>query len=94
MKHNIFLTAMLAMAIGLSSCSDDEDESCSADEDICTVVVTVCCTSETECKYQVGDEEYDSFEEASKDSECTASKAPVDVENGLKALAIRAKANF
>lgn len=88
---------LMLSAFYLVSCGED-DETCEKDEDICTVVVTVCCTSESECTYQVGDKEYDTFEEASQDSECAATSAPNNepsrVMESLKALTARAKANL
>lgn len=92
-------TLVVLTAFMLGACSDDDDETCERDDDICTVTVTVCCTSETECKYQVGDQEYDTFEEAVQDSECTtASKAPDNgkssIVQGFQNLTAKAKANL
>ncbi|MEO9850468.1 MAG: hypothetical protein ABJH72_05170 [Reichenbachiella sp.] len=99
MKYNIALYATLTFAaFSLGSCSDDDEATCANDKDICTVEVTVCCTSETECTYLVGDTEYATLEEANQSTECTASKAPGDqkgsVVEGLKALTVQAKANI
>ncbi|SMD31969.1 hypothetical protein SAMN04488029_0307 [Reichenbachiella faecimaris] len=101
MKINLKILAMTAIAsFALYSCGGDDEESCQNDDSICTVDVTVCCTEGSDnCKYQVGDNEYDNIEDALEDSECSASnKAPVDgksrIAEQFRALVVKAKANL
>ncbi|WP_422359061.1 hypothetical protein [Reichenbachiella sp.] len=99
MKHNIFLYAMLASVFTLGACSDDDDESCEKDE-VCEVEYSVCCSSgsDDDCTFVVDGVEYDSFEDASENFECTASAFPDEDKaraiQSLKDLTARAKANL
>lgn len=97
MRTKIFFYSMLTVAISFASCGDDDDETCEKDE-VCEATITVCCTSETECKYNVDGTDYDSLEDASESLECTASAAPDGdksrVLQSLQSLATRAKANL
>lgn len=99
MKNNkILYVVMLAMGFAISSCGDD-DESCEKDE-LCEVEYSVCCSSDNDddCTYVVDGTEYDSFEEASDNFECSASVIPNEdksrIREALKALTASAKANL
>ena len=99
MKYKLFTYALMAGAITFGSCSDDDDESCEKDE-VCEVEYSVCCSSgsDDDCTYVVDGTEYDSFEAASENFECTASAFPDEDKaraiQSLKDLTARAKANL
>ncbi len=105
MKNNIALYAMLAVGpFLLGSCGGPKEESCEKDQiPICKeaeLTVTVCCTSETECKYDVDGTAYNTIEEAIDDnnSQCTPDKASGARKSRLlervKTLAARARAKL
>lgn len=98
MKNRIlFYLALITINLSAISCSDDDDESCTADDDICQVVVTVCCT-DNDCVYQVGDNEYATLDEAVQSSGCsTADRSPDELRSivsRFEALTVSAKANL
>lgn len=98
MKQNLFLTSILALAIGFTSCGDDDEESCSNDEICEETSITVCCESQSQCTYTVNGTEYDNEEDAIENASCPASASPNDdkseVREAIRSLTARAKANI
>lgn len=98
MRQNLFFTSILALAIGFTSCGDDDEESCSNDEICEETEITVCCESSSNCTYTVNGTEYDNEDDAIDAASCPASAFPngdkSSVREAIQSLTARAKANI
>ncbi|MEP2023987.1 MAG: hypothetical protein ABJH98_06800 [Reichenbachiella sp.] len=97
MKKSIFLYCILFFVVGvLSSCGDDDEETCDEFEVCTNESATSCCTCADDscCTYTYDGVEYDTADEAADAIGCGGTAEKAQLIGILKAARTRAKANF